>query len=849
MNCGLVRESPQNPLKRFRGRCQPVKVKQFPLTGLVRKAWQGHYNPDFETQSCTFKRFVRQARRITSIKHRVAKLDHFDVIWHRTIEDILQEWHTISHTVLNGEPFWYWMSQIPELCPVPDHIPTYDWLHLLEQFVHHHLQLLAAQEKTFQKNMRKWNHRVDCKDKGKKQAFAVAKGVGTPPFTRILTTAQSQGILAATQNPKHFEVFVHDADQFTPYMSIEANGFACQVVGLTADSVVIKVPDDFNITNENVDLVQQATQSDINIIFSKLWEYWNQFWKRDEGGEDYVAEHDDYLCSLKSFLPQIPPFPEFCENDINLWKEAIRRSKQRSAPGSDGVTFEELKLLPDSFVQALADVLTKIEHFPEELMWAKTVPLPKTCGIPKASESRPITILPTCYRLWARVTCAPVLQYLSNLLPPEITGMLPRRGVISARYDFRTLLEIARHDNRELTGITLDLRKCFNLIHRDKAKQLLLAWGLPQLTIEKWFRSLNLVRRFWEIQGQSSRSEKSCTGCPEGDSWSVIVMLVIAASWSTVLCGQHSSIGATAYADNWTFWSQLLETHPESLQHTVQFTKWLGLEVDCGKTWRWSTSKQLVKQLDESLKPFAGEVTTAPPNAWDLGAPISYRGFTKLGPIADRLVKGKERLSRIMNAPWELSVKIHIINSSVYMQAFHGCESVVIGQSLLDNFRSCVANALLGTESHSANPAIILQCASPSIFDPHLFTILQSLKEARRFLLQSSPDIRAKFLFLASRPQTLVGTSKGPASALREYLLRVGWYLDRQGNVQVTGLITLNILQCSFKRLKSFLIDAWQAQLLVMHTQRAKLHSLPPISRGNTMLVLEKSQANLRLHY
>ena len=481
---------------RFKGRCKPVCVKQFPLAGPVRRAWQGHYNPDFETQSSIFKRFVRQARRITSIKHRVAKLTKFDVIWHRAIVDILQEWQTICYTVLEGEPFWCWMSQIPELCPIPDHIPSFDWLHLLEQFVQHHVQQLAAREKEYQKNMLKWQHKVDCKDKGKKQAFAVAKGVANPPFNRIQTTASSKGILAATQDATIFEVFVHDAANFTRFMPIEANEYKCHVIGLTAESVVIRVPNDFDNTAEEVDLVQQATQTELQIIFTKLWEYWNQFWKRDEGSETYVAEHDDYLHSLLSNLPHIPPFPQFCENDIKLWKEAIRRTKQTSTPGCDGVTFEELKLLPDGFIQALADVLSNLDHFPEDLMCAKTVPLPKVSGIPKSSDSRPITILPTCYRLWARVTCAPMLQYLSNLLPPEITGMLPRRGVISARYDFRTLLEMARHDNNELTGVTLDLRKCFNLIHRDKAKQLLLAWGLPPITIEKWYRSLQLVKRF-----------------------------------------------------------------------------------------------------------------------------------------------------------------------------------------------------------------------------------------------------------------------------------------------------------------------------------------------------------------
>ena len=101
-------------------------------------------------------------------------------------------------------------------------------------------------------------------------------------------------------------------------------------------------------------------------------------------------------------------------------------------------------------------------------MCARTIPLPKVDHLPRPGDSRPITILPTVYRLWSRVVTNRILGYLGNILPPQITGMLPGRGAATASYDFQVLLEISKRRIQTLTGVTLDLRKCFNLIHRQK---------------------------------------------------------------------------------------------------------------------------------------------------------------------------------------------------------------------------------------------------------------------------------------------------------------------------------------------------------------------------------------------
>ena len=124
--------------------------------------------------------------------------------------------------------------------------------------------------------------------------------------------------------------------------------------------------------------------------------------------------------------------------------------------------------------------------------------------------------------------------------------------------------------------------------------------------------------------------------------------------------------------------------------------------------------------------------------------------------------------------------KVHIINSAIYSAAFYASELLCIGQSHLDSIRSLVASALVGDHAHSMNPAFVLHCAHKKLIDPHLHVITTAIKSARRFLFNSDPETKEKFLEIASTPSRLVGQSRGPASALREYILRLGWVISKK---------------------------------------------------------------------
>ena len=196
---------------------------------------------------------------------------------------------------------------------------------------------------------------------------------------------------------------------------------------------------------------------------------------------------------------------------------------------------------------------------------------------------------------------------------------------------------------------------------------------------------------------------------------------------------------------------------------------------------------------------------------------------------------------------WNFDVKCHIVNTSVYPTAFYGSELLVIGISHLDKLSSAIVDLLIGAKTKSVNPAIFLHCAHHQLIDPRLYVILKAVKLARHYLITTTESKRQAFIQILTTPVKTTGVSKGPASALREYLLRLGVTCDREYNLLISASLKCNFLKDSFATIARFLHLAWQEDLLLLMTQRVNLFGLPPVSRIATLQVLKKFPPQKRL--
>ena len=124
--------------------------------------------------------------------------------------------------------------------------------------------------------------------------------------------------------------------------------------------------------------------------------------------EDFEEQFDP--ASWGPFLEQLQTLPApalesalHCDN-IEYWKIACKKLKNHSSKGVCGWSAPDLKALPERALSDLATIFRQFAHrLPRHLLVARVVFLLKPGGARDESGTRPITILPMLWRLWAGV--------------------------------------------------------------------------------------------------------------------------------------------------------------------------------------------------------------------------------------------------------------------------------------------------------------------------------------------------------------------------------------------------------------------------------------------------------------
>ena len=284
----------------------------------------------------------------------------------------------------------------------------------------------------------------------------------------------------------------------------------------------------------------------------------------------------------------------------------------------------------------------------------------------------------------------------------------------------------------------------------------MISLGVPPRLVRKWAQSLDEMCWFWDISKLTSSPMPVSNGCPEGDSWSVVAMLVTAHTWCCLMKHKNPQSEMSSYADNWTIWTPDQHISSEPAVATSRFVSWMGLQISWDKTWFWSTSTTGAKQLQDCLRPIfpANEIKAT---ATDLGCQLTYHGNSKLGVIHERFEQAKKRLEVIRQSNWALPQKVQVIQMALLPLALYGTELMTVGQKLLTNLRTAIVDALVVEHVQTLSSAIFIQCVDLRDLDPFFKVILNAVKQARRFLRKSTAEEKTSFFADRLFPRKLSG--------------------------------------------------------------------------------------------
>lgn len=825
---------PKHLPKKFRGRCQDVKVRNSPIFSPLKKASEGAFEPPDEILTIATKRHVTQIRRIISLQQR---LKHERELTENSpkFKGLLEEWCCILRAPVMAKHFAFWIAQQPELGNPPWPLPTSQWLEDLLSLSQHHLRIAMAHDRKVFNLKAKVVQQTDNKYQGSKRAFSSIRGSPKAPVTQLIDIRDCN--VDAVWDPGACRVHCQGnaVDQFQLATPIVCQDIAGVIVARSQGKISLQFQELPTEMPSSVHLIQKVHVFAPEDVAQSLSDYWVPLWTMPPGEQDSTSD-------LDLILPHLPPQePITVDLTLENLKKAIARLRHNSALGVDGISASEMKLLPDGLLLLLLKVFQQYPWgFPRDFMTARTFPLNKGEGVPANSQTRPITVLSQVYRVWGSMICHQILRQWGQRFPKQIIGFLPNRGALLAAYGAQVEMELDSHSGTVASGLTLDLKKCFNLIRHAGVFRLLQWLNLPLAILHQWIGSIKNLSRYWVIENAVFGPYHCNNGLPEGDVFSVVAMLGIGLCWTShaLFVTQARSV-VWAYADNWAWKVYQVELHNVLLRATNAVVAAFGLVIDFGKTWYWASTNQVALEVKSLLAAALPDtVIIRKERAKDLGVEMHYSGPNRLGHTKARFQDGFDRLSRLAKLNVTLSIKEHLLEASVWPAALFGSEFYPVPNQTLMSLRSSAADALLGC-AHSMNPAIALLLCGKRVLDPSFTCILGALRTARMWLLQQDVPTQDKFfrcVALASgRPQDV----KGPASALQAYLHRINWKLTSTGHLQVSALQECHLLKDSFQRVFRCLTHAWQDDFFVLYSQRKALHSLRPPSRVDTVAILK----------
>ena len=193
-----------------------------------------------------------------------------------------------------------------------------------------------------------------------------------------------------------------------------------------------------------------------------------------------------------------------------------------SSPGPRGFPIALWKALPDSILQRVADLLSKVERdavWPRELLHAYVTMIPKASGGSRPQDQRPITVLDILYRVWAKgtvLTWAPTLQ--GSFLGSTVMGFRAQAGTLHLVQLLGDLIELQKRHRKPLWLISFDVEKCFPSLPWWALFGVLQRAGVPAKLIacfQSFYLNLRQRFRYGHVEGSEwGTANGLAQGCP-----------------------------------------------------------------------------------------------------------------------------------------------------------------------------------------------------------------------------------------------------------------------------------------------------------------------------------------------
>ena len=531
-----------------------------------------------------------------------------------------------------------------------------------------------------------------------------------------------------------------------------------------------------------------------------ITKYWESFWLTEQRPDLQIAHR------LAQQLPQLPVFdPTITLGELE-W--ALKTSKNGKARGLDGFSFPELKALPPKMVEMLLHMLNSITStgkWPQPLLDAAVTLLGKCLQPESPADARPITVLASIYRVWARCQAAKVYAAILPHLPSALCGSVPGKSAMDLAWILQNEIEFSLLSGEPLVGFALDLSKAYNTISRPVLDLAAERLGWPVALRNAYAAFLKGVRRHFRVGEHVSAPVLSHTGVPEGCPLAVVSMIAITWLVSAEVESKHS-VPMKSYVDNWTVQSGSGVCATEAVACIASTTSQLAMTVSLTKSFAYATTKEGRSFLRRTV--LEGVSIPVVHDFTDLGVVFSARARGCAKGFQHRLEKNAGKFQKLQLVKWSADRKVTALKRVILPATLYGCEMASISDSSFKCLRGKSNKAVWGEHSQR-NHYLAPLVAGSHIYEPWLIVFKKRWQTLRRIWV-SVPDFAAKWNYFAG---VSVSKGMGPLSLFLLDLRFLGWEPQAHGRVALPEGDTLHVYFSNWSLVWGKLLKAWETHV------------------------------------
>ena len=230
-----------------------------------------------------------------------------------------------------------------------------------------------------------------------------------------------------------------------------------------------------------------------NILFEKekIEERWTEYIKDLYGDEDRPAE-----VNIDG-----DEGPSFMTEEV---KYAMKRMKNRKAPGIDDIKIEQLKALDDEGIRILTDICNEVYttgYLPQDLKHSIFVKLPKKTNATECTDYRTLCLMSNVTKIILRIIAERNRRIFEREAGKTQSGFMKGKGTREGIFSLRIITEKMLEKHKKVYMCYIDYKKAF-----DRVYHALLMEVLSHNEIDE--KDLKLIRNLYWQQTASIQTDE-----------------------------------------------------------------------------------------------------------------------------------------------------------------------------------------------------------------------------------------------------------------------------------------------------------------------------------------------------